>query len=199
MSNNNENNKKSNENKVTRRKREFILTEDVKSATVKDIIMGIVEINRHDDEQEKKDENYVREPIKLIVNTYGGSVYDGFALTAVIDTSVTPVHTYLYGKAMSMGFIIFASGHKRFMHQLATLMYHQFSLGIHDKLEGIEQNMEHNKALMHRYDQYITHVSNVPQSKMDNAKKMKQEWYIFAEEAMSYGLVDEILKSKRSA
>src|SRR5690606_10411789 len=160
--------------------------------------MGIVEINRHDDEQEKKDENYVREPIKLIVNTYGGSVYDGFALTAVIDTSKTPVYTYLYGKAMSMGFIIFASGHKRFMHPLATLMYHQFSLGIHDKLEGIEQNMEHNKALMSRYDNYITSVSNVPQRKMDEAKTMKREWYIFAEEAKDYGLVDEIMESKRS-
>src|SRR5690606_17112275 len=159
--------------------------------------MGIVEINRHDDEQEKKDENYVREPIKLIVNTYGGSVYDGFALTAVIDTSVTPVHTYLYGKAMSMGFIIFASGHKRFMHQLATLMYHQFSLGIHDKLEGIEQNMEHNKALMHRYDQYITSVSNVLTASMDNAKIEKRGWYICAEESKSYRVVDEILDSQR--
>lgn len=198
MSDNN-NSKDKKATTTTRKKREFILTEDVKASTVKDIIIGILEINRHDDEEQEKDSDYVREPINLIVNTFGGSVYDGFALVAVIDTSETPVHTYLYGKAMSMGFIIFASGHRRFAHALATLMYHQISVGVHDKVEGIEQTIEQMKALQRRYDNYILSVSDVPQRQMDEAKVMKREWYMFADEAKDYGLVDEILLSKRSA
>lgn len=199
-SNSNESNKNNTNNtKNASSKRDFILTEDVKSTTVKDIIMGIIEINRRDDEEEEKNHLYIRKPIRLIVNTYGGSVYDGMALVGVIDSSETPVHTYLYGKAMSMGFIIFASGHRRFMHPLATLMYHEFTFGAHDKIEGVEQSLEQNNKLMKRYDNYITQVSNVPQKKMDNAKRRKKDWYIFVEEAMEYGLVDEIITSKRAS
>lgn len=191
-----ENNEKQNNNK-SKKKREFILTEDVKSSTVKDIIMGIVEINRHDSEKQSEDPNYVREPIKLIVNTFGGSVYDGFALVGVIDTSETPVHTYLYGKAMSMGFLIFASGHKRFMHPLGTLMYHQIILGTHDTIKGVEEDLEQSKNLMRMYDNYILMVSNVPKEKMDEAKQYKYDWHIGAYEAEGYGLVDELLVPNR--
>lgn len=179
------------------RKRDFILNENVKETSVKDIIMGIVEINRHDSKKQKEDPSYVREPIVLIVNTFGGGVYDGFALVSAIDTSVTPVHTYLYGKAMSMGFIIFASGHKRFAHPLATLMYHEISTGLNDKIEGVKQSIEQSEVLMDTYDNYIVSVSDVPLHKMNEAKKFKREWYMTATEGYQYGLVDELLKSTR--
>lgn len=178
-------------------KRDFILNENVKEASVKDIIMGIVEINRHDSQQQKEDPSYVREPITLIVNTYGGGVYDGFALTSIIDTSETPVHTYLYGKAMSMGFLIFASGHKRFAHPLATLMYHEITTGLNDKIEGVKQSLEQTEVMMNTYDNYILSVSDVPLHKMNEAKKFKREWYMTATEGFNYGLVDVLLKSTR--
>lgn len=183
--------------KNQRLKREFILNEDVKQASVKDIIMGIIDINKHDERESKEDNAYVREPITLIVNTYGGSVYDGFALMSVIDTSVTPVYTYLYGKAMSMGFSIFASGHKRFAHPLATLMYHEITTGVHDKIEGIKQSLEQSHVLQETYDNYILSVSNVPLHKMNDAKKFKRDWYLTAQEGFEYNLVDEILKTTR--
>jgi ATP-dependent Clp protease protease subunit len=178
-------------------KRDFILNENVKEASVKDIIMGIVEVNRHDSQKQKEDSSYVREPITLIVNTFGGGVYDGFALASLIDTSETPVHTYLYGKAMSMGFLIFASGHKRFAHPLATLMYHEISTGLNDKIEGIKQSIEQSEVLQDTYDNYILSVSNVPLHKMMEARKYKRELYMTATEGFNYNLVDVLLKSTR--
>lgn len=204
MTNNNENNnnnqnKENKDNQPKRQKREFILNKDVKADTVESIIMSIVEINRLDDDAVAKNPSYERQPIKLIVNTYGGSVYDGFALVAIIDTSITPVHTYLYGKAMSMGFIIFASGHKRFAHPLATLMYHEISNGTHDCLTGIKQTVEQSQALQDAYDEYIFKVSDIPVKKIQESKDFKKDWYMFAQEAQHYGLVDVILKSTRQA
>lgn len=193
-----ENNQNQNKN-TTNKKRDFILNEDVKATTTKDIIMGIVDINRFDDEQQEKDPNYIRKPIHLIVNTFGGSVYEGFALTSTIDTSRTPVYTYLIGKAMSMGIPIFASGHKRFAHPLGTFMYHSIKVGLHDVIVGIEQELEQIKQLQRQYDDYILSVSNLPKHLMEEAKMMKKDWYFTAQQGLEYGLVDEIMVSTRRA
>jgi len=179
-------------------KRDFILNENVAESSVKDIITGILAVNKHDAKKLSEDENYTPEPITLVVNSYGGTVYDGMALTAVIDASETPVHTYCYGKAMSMGFIIFASGHKRFAHPLATFMYHQVSNVLAGFTEEIKLGVEQMEVLMETYDSYILANTNVPKHKMDEAKKCKENWYIPATEAMHYGLVDELLVSKRN-
>jgi ATP-dependent Clp protease protease subunit len=179
------------------KKRDFILNDDVSASSIKDIIMGILEINRYDEEQLEKNEKYVRRPINLIVNTYGGSIYDGFALVSVMDTSKTPVHTYCYGKAMSMGFLIFAIGHKRFAHPLATFMYHNGAVGMHDDYKGLEYGLEQGKSIVAMGDRYITSITNITQEKLDHYKERRQNWYMFAEEAFEYGLVDELLTSAR--
>jgi ATP-dependent Clp protease protease subunit len=178
-------------------KREFSLNDEVKSSTIKDIIAGILEVNKYDDEQEEKVVGYKREPIKIVVDTFGGHVYDGFGLVATIDSSRTPVHTYCYSKAMSMGFIIFASGHWRFAHPLATFMYHELSKSTGGFLKDIEESMEESRRLQSVYDTYIGSVTNIPQALMDKTKNSKTNWFISATEAKKYGLVDKLLTSKR--
>lgn len=178
-------------------KREFIINDTVNNASVKDILLGILEINRKDDEKLAENPSYIRKPINLIVNTYGGSVYDGFGLVAVIDASETPVHTYLYGKAMSMGLLIYASGHRRFAHPLGTLMYHQISTGAQGKIEDIKLTVTQSEKLGERYDHYLLSVTNLPKEKIDLAKDRKEELYLTALEAIEYGLVDEIIPSRR--
>ncbi|UUV45984.1 ATP-dependent ClpP protease [Bacillus phage vB_BanS-Thrax3] len=179
-------------------KRDFILNENVAESSVKDIVTGILAVNKHDAKKKKEDPNYVPEPITLVVNSFGGTVYDGFSLVGVIDSSDTPVHTYCYGKAMSMGFIIFASGHKRFASPLAFFMYHQISTMTGGFIQDIKESIEQSEALMTTYDNYILANTNVPKHLMDKAKSSKENWYIPAQEAFNYGLVDEILVSKRN-
>lgn len=183
---------------ITGVKRDFILNENVTESSVKDIVIGILAINKHDNEKASKDPNYVREPITLVVNSFGGTVYDGLSLVGVIDASDTPVHTYCYGKAMSMGFIIFASGHKRFASPLATFMYHQISSMTGGFIQDIKESIEQSEVLMETYDNYILAHTSVPKHLMDKAKLSKENWYIPAQEAFNYNLVDEILVSKRN-
>ncbi|PGO60551.1 ClpP family protease, partial [Priestia megaterium] len=197
MTTQNKNTRNNNRNNNNNKKRTFILNEEVTAQSVKDIIMGIREANEFDKQKLEKDPKYKPEPIKVIVNSYGGSVYDGFALVAVIDSSETPVHTYLYGKAMSMGLLIFASGHKRYAHSLATLMYHEIKAGQYEKITGLRLGVAQYEALQDAYDRYLLSVSNTPQYKMQEAKDYQREWYMFAPEAVKYGLVDEIISSKR--
>lgn len=179
------------------KKREFILNKTVSAESVQPIIVGINEINAHDNEQQEKDPNYVRKPIKLIIDSFGGSIYCGFALANTVDTSETPVHTYCLGKAMSMGFLIFVVGHKRFAHPNATLMYHDAGTSLGDTVEGIQQSLNQTKKIVRAGDNMITNYTNIKQTKLDRIKREKKNWYMFATEGFELGVVDELLVSTR--
>jgi ATP-dependent Clp protease protease subunit len=176
-----------------KKNRELILGEDVEEAIVKELIRQIREINKFDNEQEEEKKEYKREPINLLVNTNGGTVYDGFALVAAMDISKTPIHTICLGKAMSMGFIVFAAGHKRFAHPFATFMYHQIRGYAGGELIKIQRTAEEWERLEKIYDTYILKKTNLLQEKLDDVKEKCKNWYIPAEEAKKYGLVDVLL------
>lgn len=177
-----------------KKQRELLLSGDVEEGNIISLIKEIRDINNFDDEQEKEKKEYERKPITLIVNTYGGSVYDGFALVAAMDLSKTPIHTVCLGKAMSMGFIIFAAGHKRFAHPFATLMYHQVRGWVGGELEKIKRTVHEWDRLEKMYDAYILKKTSLLQEKLDDVKVKCQDWYISAEDAKKYGLVDELLQ-----
>ena len=62
--------------------RNIVLSSDITASSVADIIESILDINTLDDELSEDLQDYHREPIRLVVNSFGGSVYDGFALIA---------------------------------------------------------------------------------------------------------------------
>ena len=72
--------------------RKILLSENINAASVKDIITKIMEINNDDDLKEEDYKNWERKPIKLFINSFGGSVYDGLALVDIIKQSkITPL------------------------------------------------------------------------------------------------------------
>lgn len=188
-----ENNSNNNNSYKDDKVRDFILDGKVEESTVKEIAQKIIEINRYDEQRKREDEDYKVKPINIIVNTYGGSVHDANFLVGVIETSKTPIHTYCFGKAMSAGFLIFVSGHKRFAYPLATFMYHDASIITNGTLKEIKDVVEVNEELIDRCDEYILSVTNLPKHLMDKAKEYKKNWYLTAEEAFHYGVVDELL------
>jgi ATP-dependent Clp protease protease subunit len=174
--------------------RSIVFSDYVDESTVQEAIQFIFDINEYDDENEDNLNNYERKPIKFIINSFGGSVYDGFGLIGAIETSVTPVYTYCYGSAMSMALIILASGHKRFGHKLSTFMYHECSDNIpEDKLSNIAENVDEVKRLMKVYDDYLLSRTSFKRKQLDDVKKAKQDWYFGVEDALKYGLIEEII------
>ena len=69
--------------------RTLVLSGEVEEESVAELIQDISDINDFDDDQESNIVDYERTPIKLVVNSMGGSVYDGFALIGVIEKSLT--------------------------------------------------------------------------------------------------------------
>ena len=174
--------------------RTIILCGEVDDNTVYDLMEMICDINEYDDENEDNIRDYERKPIKMIVNSFGGSVYDGFALIGVMENSKTPIHTYCYGSAMSMALLILVSGHKRFGHRLATFMYHEcLDSPAYDKLATLKENLEETKRIMKVYDDQLLSKTKLKRKQIEDTKKIKLDWYMSPEEALSYKVIDQII------
>jgi ATP-dependent Clp protease protease subunit len=174
--------------------RTIILSADVDQDSFYDIISRILYINDYDDESEETVKDYVRRPIKMIINSYGGTIYDGFGIIGVMENSKTPIHTYCYGSAMSMALLIFVSGHYRYANRLCTFMYHEcLDQPIYEKLTTLAENMEESKRIMEMYDKQLLTKSTLRRKQLDDSKKNKIDWYMTPEMGQKYGFVDEII------
>ncbi|MDB5052996.1 MAG: hypothetical protein JWM44_1046 [Bacilli bacterium] len=176
-----------------KKSRIIMLSAVINKDSAKTVIEEILKINKEDAEREKKEKDFKREPIELIVNSNGGAVYDGFSIVATIDSSKTPIHTYVYGYAMSMGLLVAVSGHKRFGSRFSTFMYHQISSNPTGKIEEISNSLEEYLRLETVYDEYLLSKANIQKSELDETKKLKMNWYISSDEALKLKLIDEII------
>jgi len=158
---------------------------------------SIIEINE-DDAYLKKlysihDIDYVPKPINMYIDSYGGAVYQCFGLLGVMDKSETPIHTIVTGAAMSCGFMILISGHKRFGYEHSTPLYHQVSTGFHGKVQDMEESLAETKRLQKKIEEFTLQRTNIPKKKLQQVLKNKIDWHMSAEEALGLGVIDGII------
>lgn len=132
-------------------KRLYFLSDDVDNESIGQLTWNILHQLAEDDEKDKKEKDYKREPIKIYINSYGGIVYDMWGLIDIIVNSKTPIYTYCTGYAMSAAFKIFLAGHKRYCYKHSTFMLHQPVCWISGKYTDIKENM----AEYDRMNEYI--------------------------------------------
>ncbi len=177
------------------RRRVIVLNDDVSESVVDLIALKIFKFNEEDDEKERKQVGFDRSkaPIKVYINSYGGAVHDAFSAMSAIVSSKTPVHTIAMGKAMSAGFMILLAGHKRFCQKLSTLMYHQVAGWAVGKLQDIKQETMEMERLQSVADAFIVERTRIDPERLESVNRNRGEWYLDAETALKYGVVDEIL------
>ncbi|SDM84807.1 ATP-dependent Clp protease, protease subunit [Paenibacillus sp. yr247] len=173
--------------------RTLYLFDGINKGSVKIIVEQIMKINQYDDDKDKKEKDFKRLPIDLIINSNGGSVYDGLGLINVIDNSKTPVHTYVYGLAASMSLLIAVSGHKRYSGRLSTFMYHSVSSHIDGHLEHLKNRVDETQRLQNIYDEYILAKSKLSADELLSVQEHQRNWYMSPDEALSLGIIDEIV------
>jgi ATP-dependent Clp protease protease subunit len=170
--------------------RKIILNGEIESSIIDTAGMMIKKFNKEDEAKSLED----RVPIELHINSYGGSVYDGFSLVSTIVTSKTPVHGYCDGYAMSMGLAIFTACHKRFSYPFTSFMYHEVATGVMGKNEEIERVAAENKRIQKKYDGLMIKNTTLTQAKLDKTRKSLKDWYFDSTEAKEFGLVHEIIE-----
>lgn len=177
----------------SREERLYYLYGEINARNCADIAYDISEINLEDDEKDKKEKDYKRKPIKIYFNSFGGSVYDMWLLVDTIMGSKTPVYTYCTGYAMSAAFIIFLSGHKRYMSPHATLMYHQIYCWRSGKYQDLVDDREQTDHLNEMIENYVVERTGLTGADLINIREKKRDTYFSAQEAKELQIIDEII------
>lgn len=154
-----------------------------------EITKQIYEYNRQDKDIPVES----RKPIKIYINSFGGDLYQCFALISVIGASKTPVYTINTGVAMSAGMIILLSGHKRFAVKYSIAMCHSGSGSVGGDFEQTQSAMDNYKKMVDTMKTYILERTKIDSKTL--SRKWTKDWYMFADEQVSLGVVDEIVEN----
>lgn len=132
--------------------------------------------------------------IKLYINTPGGSVSAGLAIYDTMQYVKADVMTICVGMAASMGATLLASGNKgkRFALPNAEILLHQVMGGAEGQAEDVRINAEHILKIRDRLNNILAKHTGQPIAKI--AKDTDRDFYITAEEAKAYGIIDKIIK-----
>lgn len=134
-----------------------------------------------------------RKPIRIYINSFGGDLYQCFALISAIGASKTPVYTINTGVAMSAGMIILLSGHKRFAVKYSIAMCHSGSGSVGGDFEQTQSAMDNYKKMVDTMKTYILERTKIDSKTL--SRKWTKDWYMFADEQVSLGVVDEIVEN----
>jgi len=131
--------------------------------------------------------------IYLYINSPGGSVYAGLAIYDTMNHLRAPVSTYCVGMAASMGALLLASGQKGRRNALpnSRIMLHQPSTGYQGTAADIEIAAKEILGTRERLNRILAERSGQTIKKV-NADVDRDRW-MSAEEAVKYGLVDQVL------
>ena len=171
---------------------EVFISGTINKKNVGDAITIIHYINAKAEENSTKLEAPKQKPIKLYINSYGGSVYDAWSLISTILESKVPVHTICTGYAMSAAFVIFLAGDKRSISKNAILMFHQISSGNWGKYKDLMEDIEHLAYLQKQMEDFVVSRTKISRSTLKKVRESKHDWFITPEEAIKLGVADEI-------
>jgi ATP-dependent Clp protease protease subunit len=175
-------------------KRTIIVNNLIVDNMIERIVLPIININEMDDEIEAESKSFNRDetPIKIFINTNGGTATEVFSCISAIEESTTPVWTYAMGKAFSGGFYLLLAGHRRFCQKYSTLMYHQIQTGLpHGDMKTSMEHIDETVRMQELFNEFILRRSKIkPKVLLDvNAKKL--DWYMGAGDALKLGVVDD--------
>lgn len=129
-------------------------------------------------------------PIYLHINSYGGSVFAGFAAIDMIISCKVPVYTIIEGCAASAATMMSIVGAKRYIRPNSYMLVHQLSSGCWGKMNEIEDEYENLKELMKNIKRIYEKHAKIP--KKDLSDVLKHDLWWNPEKCMAYGLVDEL-------
>ncbi|MGB8354832.1 MAG: ATP-dependent Clp protease proteolytic subunit [Chthoniobacteraceae bacterium] len=138
-----------------------------------------------------------KKDINIYINSPGGSVTAGLAIYDTMQFMTCNVNTYCIGMAASMGAVLLCAGTKgkRYALPNSDIMIHQVSGGAQGTASDVERTVEFMYKLKKRLTRIIAHHTGKSEEQVK--QDSDRDYYMSATEAMEYGLVDEVVKSRR--
>ena len=156
-----------------------------------ELIIGMIMMCEEGEVKEKK-------PIKFYLSTYGGNADDMFAMYDMMNyvkAKGYPIHTIGLGKVMSAGVLLLSSGSpgQRKIGKHCRVMIHACNAGNMGNIYNLQNEMEAINDLQEKYSNAIVENTSLTKRQLKKLLERKVNIYLTAEEAIEYGIADEII------
>jgi len=161
----------------------IVLSDEVNDVTASLIVAQMLFLEAEDPDKD----------IQLYINSPGGSVSSGFAIFDTMHYVKPDVSTICIGMAASMGAFLLAAGAKgkRFALPNSEIMIHQPLGGARGQAADIKIHAEQILKLRDKINKILSDRTGQPLEKID--RDTDRDFFMSAEEAKAYGLVDEVM------
>lgn len=138
------------------------------------------------------------DPINFYINSPGGSVTAGMGIYDTMQFIKSPVHTYVFGQAASMGSLLAQAGEPghRYMMPHARHMIHQPSGGARGMVSDIEITYKEIQRLKEELTGIYVKHNSAGKTFEQLTKDMDRDTWMTAQQSVEYGLVDKIVTKR---
>jgi ATP-dependent Clp protease proteolytic subunit ClpP (EC 3.4.21.92) len=138
-----------------------------------------------------------KKDIQIYINSPGGSVTAGLAIYDTMQHVKPDVSTICVGMAASMGAVLLAAGKKgkRFALPNSQILIHQVMGGAEGQATEIEITARQILKIKDRLNQILSKHTQQPLAKIE--KDTDRDYYMTSQEAKEYGIIDDIIKTKK--
>jgi len=130
-------------------------------------------------------------PIKVFINSGGGSITAGISSMDTILRTKVPVYTYVDGFAASAATFLSVVGEKRFMSRNSYMLIHQLSTNFWGKYSELEDEKQNMDLMMKTIKDIYKKHTKLPMKKLNEILKHDLMWD--AKTCLEYGMIDEII------
>ena len=168
------------------KERIVMLSEEVNDVTASLITAQLLFLEAEDPEKD----------IQFYINSPGGSVSDGLMIFDTMNHIKPDVQTICMGMAASMGAFLLAAGTKgkRFILPNAEVMIHQPSGGAQGQTTDIQIAAKHIQRTKERLNSILAEKTGQPLERI--AEDTERDNWMTADEAVAYGIVDQIMEKR---
>jgi len=164
----------------------FFLTGEIEEQTIADCIRWITYENLSQTDNKL---------LTLYVNSYGGDLYQAFALIDMMRNSRHPIRTIGIGAVMSAAFLIFASGTQgeRIVAKNTGIMCHQYSDEVEGKHHDLKASLKEGENCNRKMLEILTNATGLTTARVRARLLKETDVYLTVQEAVDLGVADHIL------
>ena len=130
-------------------------------------------------------------PIKVIINSGGGTIVSGIASMDTILRCQVPVHTHVDGFSASAATFLTVVGEERYMSRNSYMLVHQLSTTFWGTYANFEDEKKNLDLMMDTIKNVYKEYTKLPMKKLDDILKHDLMWD--AKTCLKYGMIDEII------
>ena len=173
--------------------RNFYINEEITQKTANDFQKFVNFWN----EVEIIDESDTNEsmPLNIFINSEGGDIDAALSIISVMRSSKIPINTHVYGRAWSCAFFISICGDYRVSELYASFLFHEGSALFGENAHKFLQFSSFYKKNLEQIRSIITHHTRITEN--DYQLHKNDDWWLTAEEALEYGIIDKIQDERK--